>query len=56
MGYDPNQVEQVTRMAVPQAATWAQIFYYCMAGLAGLAMAVKTFFVIRTRRRNARNR
>jgi hypothetical protein len=53
MGFDPNQAEQMTRMTVQQGVSWAQIFYYSMAGLAGLAMAIKTYLVIRKRRKNA---
>jgi hypothetical protein len=51
MGYDPNMQEQVTRLVVDPPVDWAQCFYYAMAGLAALMVAIKTLFVIRKRRK-----
>jgi hypothetical protein len=53
MGYDPNMQEQVTRLVVDPPVDWAQCFYYAMAGLAALMVAIKTLFVIRKRRKHA---
>jgi uncharacterized protein involved in cysteine biosynthesis len=56
MGYDPNQAQQMVQEVVKAPVDWAQVFYYVMAGIAALLVAIKTTFVIKARSRNARSR
>ena len=55
MGYDPNMQEQVTRLVVDPPVEWSQCFYYAMAGIAALAVAVKTCYVIIRRQQAKRS-
>lgn len=42
--------QAIAKLTVEQGMSWAQIFYYSMGGLAALAVAVKTVFVVIKRR------